>query len=138
MKKLLLAAAATLAISGSAWAADVVVIVSKDNDVPIGKELVTSFYLGEAKMWPGARPLVLLDQPAESPQRVAFDKDYLGKSVRQVKDLWTQLATAGKATPPREVPSDEDVKKAVSQNRYAIGYISAKSVDDTVKVVGKE
>jgi ABC-type phosphate transport system substrate-binding protein len=138
MNKMLLAAAATLAISGSAWAGDIVVIVNKANDIPVSKELVTSFYLGEAKMWPGARPILLLDQPAESAQRAAFDKEVLGKTVRQVKDLWSQLAMSGKSSPPKEVASDDEVKKLVSEGRYAIGYINAKSVDDTVKVVAKE
>jgi len=39
---------------------------------------------------------------------------------------------------PKALPSDDDVKKAVSaNNKNAIGYINASSADETVKVVVK-
>jgi hypothetical protein len=137
MKSLLWMVIAVL-IAAPALAGDVVVIVHKDNTFPVSKNLVMSFYAGEGKMWPGGHPLALFDLPADSAERAAFDKNYLGKSVHQMKELWSQNVMSGKATPPKELASDEEVKKAVSQSRFAVGYISAEHVDATVKVVAKD
>jgi len=65
-----------------------------------------------------------------------YDK-YLGKSVSQVRVQWTKLVLSGQATAPVKALSDEDVKKSVSGNANALGYISTKSLDSSVKELFK-
>lgn len=130
----LLSLIAGLMVAGRALAGDVVVIINPANPAVLTKELVVSYYLGESKSWSGGVPVKLLELPADSPTRAAFEKEVLGKSTQQLKDLWSQNALSGKAIPPKDVTSDEEMKKAVSSSRIAIGYIKASSVDGTVKV----
>jgi ABC-type phosphate transport system substrate-binding protein len=127
-----LIAGALLAVP--ALADDIVVIVNPTNPAILSKRLVVSYYLGEAKSWSGGVPIKLLELSPDNSTRAAFDKDVLGKSAQQLKDIWSQNSLSGKAIPPRELASDEAVKKAVSSSKIAIGYIKASSVDDTVKV----
>jgi hypothetical protein len=68
---------------------------------------------------------------------VSFTSDVLGKTVGNVKALWAQMVFSGQALPPKQVASDDDVKKLVSANKGAIGYVKASSVDDSVKAVLK-
>ena len=58
-----------------------------------------------------------------------------GKDAAQVKAVWTRLIFTGKATPPKEVASSADVKKAVASDPKAIGYMEKGAVDSSVKVV---
>jgi len=121
-------------IAGVTQAEDIVVIINPKNEAKLSKELVMSYYMGDAKAWTGGVPVRLLDLPPDSSTRAAFDKLALGKSTQQMKDIWMKNATSGKAEPPKEMDSDAEVKKAVASSRMAMGYIKASSVDDTVKV----
>ena len=120
-----------------AWAADVVVIVNKTNANAVDKSLVVKIYTGEAKNWPDGGPVFALDQAEDNPVRADFNSSVLGKSSGNMKALWAQNIFAGKGLPPKVVDPDAEVKKVVSTNKNAIGYIKAASVDDTVKVVVK-
>jgi len=127
----------TMLLGGVAAAEEYAVIVNPGNEAKLSKDLVMSYYMGDIKAWTGGLPVRLLDLPSDSPVRSAFDKNVLGKSQQQMKDLWMKNAMAGKADPPKEMESVADVKKAVASSRYAMGYIKAVDVDDTVKVILK-
>jgi ABC-type phosphate transport system substrate-binding protein len=131
-----------LIIGGSALAmapvaSDVVVIVNKGNDNQVDRSFVVKVYTGEAKTWSNGGAITALDLPEDSPVRVSFTSRVLGKSVSSMKSLWTEYVFSGKATPPKQLGSDEEVKKIVGSNKNAIGYIRASSLDDTVKAVIK-
>jgi ABC-type phosphate transport system substrate-binding protein len=118
-------------------ASDVVVIVNKGNDNQVDRAFVVKVYTGEAKTWGNGGAITALDLPEDSPVRVSFTSRVLGKSVSSMKSLWTEYVFSGKATPPKQLGSDEEVKKLVGSNKNAIGYIRASSLDDTVKAVIK-
>jgi ABC-type phosphate transport system substrate-binding protein len=126
-----------LVLSASVWAGNVVVIVNKDNDQAINKALIAKIYTGKDKEWSNGDKIMLLDLPESNPARLIFSKDVVGKSVESLKFTWAQMMFSGVAVPPKVVHSDEEMKKYVSDNRNAIGYIDASSVDDSVKVVIK-
>lgn len=133
----ILAAGIGVMIMLPAWAGDVVVIVNKGNANAVDKAFVVKVYTGEAKAWPDGGPIFSVDQGESNPVRADFSSNVLGKSVSNMKALWAQNIFAGKALPPKVVDQDAEVKKVVSTNKNAIGYISASSVDDTVKAVVK-
>lgn len=133
----LLALFAGAALSLPAWATDVVVIVNKDNTNAVNKAFVIKVYTGEAKNWPDGGPVFALDQGDDNPVRADFNSSVLGKSSGNMKALWAQNIFSGKGLPPKVVNPDAEVKKIVSANKNAIGYIKSSSVDDTVKVVVK-
>ena len=125
------------ALSMSASAADVVVIVNKANANAVDKALVAKIYTGVTKSWPDGGPVFPLDQDEDSPIRGDFNSSVLGKSTSNMKALWAQIIFSGKGLPPKIANPDAEVKKVVSTNKNAIGYIRASSVDDTIKVVIK-
>jgi ABC-type phosphate transport system substrate-binding protein len=127
--------AAALAVP--ALASDVVVIGHKDNAHPLDKAQIARLFVGDLRTWPDGTPVVPLDQAEDNPLRGVFYTTVVGRSPAQAKAAWAQLTFSGKATPPKVVDSDAEVKKAVAANRNAIGYITPGSVDDTVKVLLK-
>jgi len=123
--------------SVSVWAADVVVIVNKENANTVDRELVVKIYTGEAKNWPNGGHVFALDQGEASSVRAELYSSMLGKNAANMKALWAQKIFSGSALPPKVIGTDAEVKKLVAGNKNAIGYIKASSVDDTVKVVVK-
>ena len=99
--------------------------------------MVSKIYFGESKSWGDVGAVVAYDLPEENPERASFSTDVLGKSVSNMKALASRNMFSGKAVPPKELPSDEEVKKSVAANKGGIGYIKAANVDDSVKVVIK-
>lgn len=126
-----------LSLSASVWAGGVAVIVNKDNDHAINKELITKIYTGKDREWSNGDKILLLDLPENSPTRVSFSNDIMGQSVSSLKFTWAQMMFSGVAVPPKVVQSDAEVKKYVTENKNAIGYIKASSLDDSVKAVIK-
>jgi ABC-type phosphate transport system substrate-binding protein len=123
------------AVSMPAMAGDYVIITNKGNTNAVDKELVAKIYRGEAKVWPNGDSVSAYDLPEDNAARATFDQEVAGKSVSQMKALWGQLIFSGKAVPPKKVESDDEVKKAVAANKGAVGYVSASSVDGSVKAI---
>ena len=126
-----------LGMSVSVWAGDVAVIVNKENDHAVDKALVDKIYTGEVKAWSNGDKILSLDLPEDNSTRLSFSKDIVGKSVESLKFTWAQMMFSGVAVPPKVLQSDAEVKKYVSDNKNAIGYIKASSLDDSVKAVVK-
>ena len=126
---------ALLTSTAQAFAGDVVVIVNKANDNAVDKALIAKIYMGESTVWANGGAIVAYDLPDDNPVRAAFDSEMVGKSTASLKSLWTQNVFTGKAIPPKQLASDDEVKKAVSANKNAIGYIKASSAEDAVKVI---
>lgn len=128
MKKMMIAAVAALVLSAPAFA-DVVVVVSAANSEAVSKDQIANVFLGKSTA------LTPIDQADGSAIRGEFYKKVADKDAAQAKALWSKLVFTGKATPPKEVSSSADVKKAIAANPKAIGYIEKSAVDATVKVV---
>ena len=129
---ILLGAAVTL----SAHADEVVVIVNKDNPNVVDLAYVARIYTGAATRWPDGSPVFALDQPEDSATRASFTAAVIGRSVATVRALWSQNIFAGKGLPPKVVSPDVEMKRIVAANRHAIGYMLASQLDGSVKVVG--
>ena len=134
---LLCLAIALACVTHPARAEDFAVIVNKANVSAVDKASVAKIYSGEMKSWSDGTPVVAIDLPDSSPVRASFSSGVLGKTVDNVKSMWANLVFSGKALPPKQAASDEDVKKLVSASKGAIGYVKAASVDDSVKAVLK-
>ena len=110
--------------------AEIVVIVNKENPASrMFSEQASQFFLGKSAMF------TPIDQGEGSKIRTDFYQKIADKDPAQVKAIWSKLVFTGKATPPKELKSNAEVKKAVADDPKAIGYIDKSAVDDTVKVI---
>jgi ABC-type phosphate transport system substrate-binding protein len=121
----------------AAQAGDYAVIVNKDNAASVDKAFVAKVYTGDIKAWKDGATIAPIDLPEDSAVRASFSNDVMGKTVGNLKAVWAQLIFSGRALPPKQVTSDEEVKRLVAANKNAIGYIKVTSVDDSVKTVIK-
>lgn len=140
MKKCAIVYSLLFAFAGFAnpvFAGDMVIIVNKSNNNPVDKAMIAKIYDGKFKSWPSGGAVSYLSLPENDPEMGKFCKEFMGKSLSHMKMVWAQMMFSGQALPPKQVASDAEMKKVVSGNVNAIGFIKASSVDDSVKVVLK-
>lgn len=127
--KTVLLATAMLLTSLPTLAEVVVVINPKNAAAALSNEQISQFFLGRSTTF------TPIDQSESSPIRAEFYKKIADKELPQVKTIWSKLVFTGKGTLPKEYSSSADVKKAITANVNAIGYIEKSAVDASVKVV---
>lgn len=128
--------AALLGITAPAAASEVVAVVSSRSPVTALKpEQVADIFLGKATRFPDGTQAVPIDHTEESEVREKFYSLYAGKSASQVKAHWAKIVFTGRGQPPRQVGSSAEAKKAIADNPQAIGYIEARLVDPSVRVL---
>jgi len=124
---------ALLFVSSAALAADYVVITNKSNPVTtLSAKDVKNYYLGKQTSWSDGSKVVVYTQTS-SPANEDFLKQMVRKSPQQYATYWKKSLFTGTGLPPKDFGSDDEVKKAVSAQPGAIGYISASSLDGSVK-----
>jgi ABC-type phosphate transport system substrate-binding protein len=138
MKKISLQAVVlTFALVGALPCSAQVAVVAgaKSAATPLSADQAAGLFLGKSDQLPGAGVALLLDQPESNPNRELFYTKVAGKSAAQVKAAWSRLVFSGKGTPPKEIANSAEVKKLVSSNPNAVGYIEKSAVDSSVKVL---
>lgn len=133
--RLALVIAAAAAVLG-ARADEVVPVVSAKSPVKaLSPAQVADIFLGKATRLPDGSPVTPVDQNEDSPSREKFYAQFTGKSPAQVKAHWSKIIFTGRGQPPRQLGGGPDVRKHVAENPGAIGYIEARLVDSSVRVV---
>ncbi|MEO8248239.1 MAG: hypothetical protein ABI589_02620 [Burkholderiales bacterium] len=130
---LVLAAGATAA--AAATGDEVVVIVNKYNPNVVDQAFVLNVYSGAIQGWPDGSPVFPLDQMENSDTRNAFAQTVLGKRPATISAIWAQHIFTGKGLPPKTVKADAEMKRIVSTNRNAIGYILRSELDESVRAL---
>lgn len=92
-------------------------------------------FMGKSKTLPNAQTALPLMHLENSSLRTRFDRAVLDRDPKQMRAYWAQMIFTGRGKPPRQLDSDEAMKKEVAANSNAIGYIDGKSVDSSVKVL---
>jgi ABC-type phosphate transport system substrate-binding protein len=117
-------------------AQEVVPVVSAKSPLAVlNNEQVADIFLGKTSRFPDGSSAVPIDQGEDSSVRERFYAQYTGKSPAQVKAHWSKIIFTGRGQPPRQANDAAEVKKLVSENPHAIGYIDASQVDSSVRVI---
>jgi ABC-type phosphate transport system substrate-binding protein len=125
-----------LGLSSTALEADVVAVVSaKSPIVVLDKSQVADIFLGKASRFPNGTQAVPIDQAEGLAVRDEFYDKVLGRTASQMKAYWSKIIFTGRGQPPPSVSSDIEMKKRISENPAAIGYIDRSMVDNSVRVV---
>jgi len=125
-----------LSLSGTLVNADVVAMVSAKSPITtLDKSQVAGIFLGKASRLPNGVQPVPIDQAEGSTIRDEFYGKVTGKTATQIKVYWEKLIFTGRGRPPPSVSNDIEMKKRISENPAAIGYIDRRSIDSSVRVV---
>ena len=103
-----------------------VVIVNEANGVStLSADEVSRVFLKKTHRWTNGLDVVPVDLPENAGVREAFSAAVHGKPVSAVHAYWQQQIFSGRAVPPAEKPSDEQVIAFVRATPGAIGYVPA-------------
>jgi len=134
--KRILAALALAALAVPACAEVVVIVNPKNPAASMSPEQVAQVFLGRSNSFPGGGGAATpLDQKEGAAVRDEFYAKVADKSAGQVKAYWAKQMFSGNGSPPRELGSSADVKRAVAADPTAIGYVEKSALDSTVKGV---
>ncbi len=115
-----------------------VIIAHPDSEVAsLTERQITEIYMGRNMRLPDGKTAIPLDQDIQSTIRSDFYRQLVNKSVSEINAYWARLLFTGRASPPRPLTDSQEVIDTVSENRTAIGYIYAKDVTDSVKVIAQ-
>lgn len=129
-------ASVVFALGAGAAYADVVVIVSSKSPIAaLTTEQVSNIYLNKRKNSESVPPLVPIDAPGDSHIREDFYRKVTGMSPSQLTSYWSKLIFTSRGYPPREAVNDEAVKRMIAEHSNLIGYVDARFIDPSVKVV---
>jgi ABC-type phosphate transport system substrate-binding protein len=132
----LLAVGLTLSLSSIVVNADVVAVVSAKNLIAtLDKSQLADIFLGKTNRFPNGVQAVPIDQAEGSAVRDEFYGKVVGKTASQIKAYWSKIIFTGRGQPPPSVSNDIEMKKRISENPIAIGYIDRSLVDNSVRVV---
>jgi ABC-type phosphate transport system substrate-binding protein len=125
-----------LSLSSAVVEADVVAVVSaKSPIVALDKSQVADLFLGKTSRLPNGVQAVPIDQAEGLAARDEFYEKLLGRTAAQMKAYWSKIIFTGRGQPPPSVSNAVEMKKRISENPAAIGYIDRSLVDNSVRVV---
>ena len=112
------------------------VIVNAGNGASaLDRKFLADAFLKKTTRWPGGELIRPVDLGTESSTRRRFSEDVLSRSVPAVKSYWQQMIFSGRAVPPPELDSDDEVIRYVTKYAGAVGYISGAVDAPGVKVM---
>ncbi|TGD75291.1 hypothetical protein E4634_04675 [Mangrovimicrobium sediminis] len=113
--------------------AELVVIANPESGVTeLSQNEVINIYMGRyQKLSSGviAFPVDLADA------RERFYKRLVDKTIAEINSYWARLVFTGRASPPRQMGSREEVLETVASNRGALGYLDESEVSGNVLIV---
>ena len=125
-----------LSLASAVAMADVVAVVSAKSSVTaLSKSQLVDIFLGKTNRFPDGTQAAPIDQAEGSAARDEFYDKIVGKTAAQIKAYWSKIIFTGRGQPPPTVSSPAEMKKRISDNPAAIGYLDRSMVDDSVRVV---
>jgi len=105
------------------------VVVHVTNPVArLTRDQASQIFLRKIALWDNRRPVLPVDQLADSPVRRAFTKQVHRRTIASVQTYWQQQTFAGRGVAPPERASDAEVLNYIRQFPNGIGYVTADAV----------
>ncbi len=110
------------------------VIVHVDRSISLDLESVAQIYLKRRRYWSGGDPILPINREAGSQARETFNRRVLRLDDSRLSVYWNREYFRG-VLPPPTLASDEAIRRFVAGDRRAIGYVNARVIDASVRVV---
>lgn len=89
------------------------------------RDQASQIFLRKVALWDTRRPVLPVDQLADSPVRRTFTKQVHRRTIASVQTYWQQQTFAGRGVAPPERASDTEVLNYIRQFPNGIGYVNA-------------
>lgn len=113
----------------------IAIIVHPDNHSEFDERLARQIFLGQVKSFPNGKEAQAYSPKDDETLINVFTNKVLRRNPHTMNAYWARMIFTAKATPPRELPDADAVKKVVSSSIHAISYINAEDADDSVRII---
>ena len=113
---------------------EVVVIVHPSRTDRVSLEEVRRIYLRQRRFWDDREPVLPVNREYGSDTRKEFERIVFADLRVPLSRYWNEQYFLG-VLPPATLVSDAAVRQYVAARPNAIGYIDARNVDDSVRVL---
>lgn len=129
--------AVSLFLREAVTAGDIAVIVNKENPTSeVSYHGLVKLFKMEKQHWEDGRQVYLIMQEAGSSEKEVVLKKIFRMDQEGLKKFWlTKMFRGEIASFPKTLSSNAAVRRFISQVPYAIGFIDAAMVDESVKVL---
>ncbi|MCB1907807.1 MAG: hypothetical protein KDH15_10580 [Rhodocyclaceae bacterium] len=124
----------SLAVHGGAWAQLVIVSGKNGAITELSRSQAERLFLGRATTLPDNTPVTLIDLPP-GPDRDTFYLKLTGKNPVQTRAYWSRQVFTGRALPPRQASSIEELRRWLVDDDNAIGYLPEEQVDNHLRIL---
>jgi ABC-type phosphate transport system substrate-binding protein len=131
---LLLLALGVVARAAEPTAPAVVIIVHPSRTDHVDLETLERIYLRQRHFWQSGEPVLPVNREYGSETRKAFERAVFGELKVPLSRYWNEQYFLG-VLPPATLASDAAVRQYVAARPSAVGYIDARDVDDSVRVL---
>lgn len=123
--------------SSRAWASDLAVVVHPQLELDsLSRERLRRIFMGDQQFWPGGKPVTLLVQHPETPERNELLASVFRMSETQFKQYWiAKVFRAEIAAGPKTVLSNDMAAHLIRSIPGAVAVIPADQVPDELKVL---
>ncbi len=111
----------------------VVVVKNSSSIVALSKKQVIDIYMGRFQTFPDGRPVKPVDFPAGSIEKKSFYQQLVGQDERKINAYWSRLLFSGRATPPVQADSKQQVIERLDEQ--ALAYVPVNDVTPEMKIV---
>lgn len=87
------------------------------------------------RKWEDGSPIKVFVLPDENPLHISFSKYVLHVFPYQLRSAWDRLVFSGTGEEPVKVTTEQQMRSVIGSTPGAIGYLSRRMIDETVKVV---
>lgn len=124
-------------VPASAYAMDIAVIVHPGNtEDTLSLRELSRLFKQEKQYWEDNSTVYLIMQEDGTPEKDFFVNKVFRMRPNELKRFWLTKIIKGEILSfPKTLSSNDAIKRFVSQIPSAIGYINARFVDETVKVL---
>jgi ABC-type phosphate transport system substrate-binding protein len=125
-----------LFVSKSVTALELVVVVNKNNDIEsLTKKQVIDIYMGRYQSFPNGTPAKPIDHPIDSDYKRTFYIELVNLSENRLKSYWSRLLFSGRARPPLETQSPDDVIQLLKEDHTSVAYLPKSAITEEMKIV---
>lgn len=112
-----------------------VVVVNSENQSKITSSDIKKLFLARKGSFDNGDPAKLATLESDNEIRKEFNSMVLNKSESQYSGYWAKMRFTGRATPPVELRSSEEVREFVAKHKGALGVMDKADVNDSVRIV---
>ncbi|WP_456267988.1 hypothetical protein M1D97_12150 [Kushneria sp. AK178] len=122
-----------LLLIGSPARADIAIVINEASAIRrISHSEAVNIFMGRYRRLPDNSVALPIDQ---APLKARFYRALVQKDVAEINSYWARLVFSGRASPPQQATTANDLVEIIMHNQNALGYVDAAHTPPHMRVL---